>query len=452
MVDRDVSSLVEWERGRFIPGVTLDDAETVLVMRLLDEDRLAIEPIAGGIRVSATSWIGVVCLRDVEIRVVPKYAGGDLGVLRMLDYASGLPALGIYEDALRSLHAEGSSLVDLLGWLLADRTARIVRAGLLADYVHRDEELRVLRGRLRVMDQVRVHFGRIETLECAYDEHETDILENRILSGALGIAQRACRDPEVVSRVAMLRGVLDEACEGRAIDSELARGVLEYNRRNEHYRAAHEIAWLFLERAAIDDLFAAGRVSSFAFLIDMNRLFEDFVTRLLRDALEPAGTRVLAQRRDRSIIENELTGRPYGTIIPDILLDDQSSRAAAYPSARRREVQAVRPASPRSRRRLPGLLLCLRLPPPERRRPRHPGRAAHVSLDGGGHSNGSQSAPGRWDRNGSHPRPWRRYPSCPRGCRGPFDLVAARDPRDPLHSGPPHFCDGLSNSARRGIN
>jgi len=31
----------------------------------------------------------------------------------------------------------------------------------------------------------------------------------------------------------------------------------------------------------------------------------------------------LAQRRDRSIIENELTGRPYGTIIPDILLDDR---------------------------------------------------------------------------------------------------------------------------------
>jgi 5-methylcytosine-specific restriction enzyme subunit McrC len=323
MADRDVASLVEWERGRFIPGVTLDDAETVLALRLAAEDRLAIEPIAGGIRVSATSWVGVVCLRDVEIRVVPKYAGGDLGVLRMLDYASGLPALGIYEDALRSLHAEGSSLVDLLGWLLADRTARIVRAGLLADYVHRDEELRVLRGRLRVMDQVREHFGRIETLECSYDEHETDILENRILAGALGIAQRACRDPEVVSRVAVLRGVLDEACEGRAIDAELARGVLEYNRRNEHYRAAHEIAWLFLERAAIDDLFAAGRVSSFAFLIDMNLLFEDFVTRLLRDALEPAGTDVLAQRRDRSIIENELTRRPYGTIIPDILLDDR---------------------------------------------------------------------------------------------------------------------------------
>ena len=132
MVERDVASLVEWERGRFIPGVTLEDAEMALALRLAAEDRLAIEPIAGGIRVSATSWVGVVCLRDVEIRVVPKYAGGDLGVLRMLDYASGLPALGIYEDALRSLHAEGSSLVDLLGWLLADRTARIVRDGLLA--------------------------------------------------------------------------------------------------------------------------------------------------------------------------------------------------------------------------------------------------------------------------------------------------------------------------------
>ena len=34
----------------------------------------------------------------------------------------------------------------------------------------REETLRVLRGRLRLMDQVRHQYGRIETLECAYEE------------------------------------------------------------------------------------------------------------------------------------------------------------------------------------------------------------------------------------------------------------------------------------------
>ncbi len=320
---RQVVTLTEWERGKFVEGVELDPSEQSLVDRLGADDRLDVERIAGGLRLSATSWIGVVRLRDVEVRVVPKYAGGDLGVLRMLDYASGLPALARYE-ALRTLHTEGANLVDLLGWLLADHTERLARAGLLADYVRHDETMPFLRGRLRLMDQVRERFGRVEQLECSYDEHETNILENQILAAATAVARRMCSDPEVVSRLSRQLSLLDEACDGSALDPASARAVLDYNRRNEHYRPAHEIAWLFLGRRGLDDVFAAGRTDSFAFFLDMNQLFEDFVTRLLRDALEPTGIIVHAQRRDRSIVENELTHRPYAAIIPDILLDDRT--------------------------------------------------------------------------------------------------------------------------------
>jgi 5-methylcytosine-specific restriction enzyme subunit McrC len=321
--NRPVAELTEWERGRFVEGVALDPSEQALIDRLGVDDRLDVEQIAGGVRLSATSWIGVVRLRDVEIRVIPKYAGGDLGVLRMLDYASGLPALARYE-AVRTLHTEGANLVDLLGWLLADHTDRIVRAGLLADYVRHDESMAVLRGRLRLMDQVRMHYGRIEQLECSYDEYETNVLENQVLAAALAVARRVCSDRLILARLSILLSLLDTACDGSPLDPASARAVLEYNRRNEHYRQAHAISWLFLGRKGLDDVYAAGRTDSFAFLLDMNQLFEDFVTRLLRDALEPAGIVVHAQRRDRSIVENELTHRPYAAIIPDILLDDRA--------------------------------------------------------------------------------------------------------------------------------
>jgi 5-methylcytosine-specific restriction enzyme subunit McrC len=323
MGPREPETISEWASGHYIPEVLLDEADAVLATKLAEGDRLAIEQVPGGIRVSATSWIGVVRLSAVEIRIVPKYAGGDLGVLQMLDYASGLPALETY-DALRTLKTEGRSLVDLLGWLLADRTERIVRGGLIADYVARTDRLRVLRGRLQVMDQVRQHFGQIDVLECAFEEHESDVVENQVLGAALAAARRVCSDPDVLSKIARLMPVIDEACDASTLDATNARAVLDYNRRNEHYRSAHEIAWLFLARLGVDDVFATGRTEAFAFLLDMNQLFEDFVTRLLRDALEP-GIQVHAQRRDRSIVENELTRRPYAAIIPDILLDQRSA-------------------------------------------------------------------------------------------------------------------------------
>ena len=53
----------------------------------------------------------------------------------------------------------------------------------------------------------------------------------------------------------------------------------------------------------------------------MNVLFERFVTRFLEDTFAGSTVRVLAQRRDRSLILNEVTWRPYAAVIPDVLLE-----------------------------------------------------------------------------------------------------------------------------------
>jgi hypothetical protein len=55
------------------------------------------------------------------------------------------------------------------------------------------------------------------------------------------------------------------------------------------------------------------------FLFDMNRLFEDFVTRLTEHAF--AGTDITVHAGpSRSILIDNDTGRPYRSIVPDLLL------------------------------------------------------------------------------------------------------------------------------------
>jgi len=78
---------------------------------------------------------------------------------------------------------------------------------------------------------------------------------------------------------------------------------------------------VLLERLGINDLYAGGPGQSFVFLIDMNRLFEAFVTRLLTDTLEPHGIRVLPQHRTPSIVVDEDLGTTYARVIPDLLVD-----------------------------------------------------------------------------------------------------------------------------------
>ena len=196
----------------------------------------------GRVRVTATSWIGVVRLRDVELRVVPKYAGGDLGVLRMLDYASGLPALRTF-DSLRTLQTRAVALSTFSAgsWPIRQHGSSVPAClrtmsprgpapgaswpaqgdGPSPSPVWADRDARM---RLQ--------------------EHETDVLENQVLAGAVALARRVCSDPEVVSG-RLLLPVLDEACD-RPCSTRPLHVRLDYNRRNEHYRPAHEIAWLFL--------------------------------------------------------------------------------------------------------------------------------------------------------------------------------------------------------------
>ena len=92
-----------------------------------------------------------------------------------------------------------------LALLLAEECRRVVRAGLLADYIEREEDLPILRGRLLLDRQVLRRFGRLDRLECRHDEHERDILENRILAAALRACGRraaACRCPPQCGRAA----------------------------------------------------------------------------------------------------------------------------------------------------------------------------------------------------------------------------------------------------------
>lgn len=277
----------------------------------------------GRLRVTSKAWVGVICLSNLEIRVVPKLVGEELGVLGMIEYCSGLPALRRV-DAVRTLKSGGSNLVDLICQMLNDEADGLIREGLLQDYVPREETLTAVRGKLRLRDQFLRRYGQVDLLECAFDEFEGDILENRIVGAGLLAARRLTSNWEIRERAARLESVFAEVASYGALDPELADSMLVYHRRNEHYRSAHEWAFMLLEHSRIRELFDAGDRRVSAFLINMNTLFERFVTRLLTDAYVGSDVRVSSQRRTPSVIVDEASGRTYAQIIPDIMLTSNS--------------------------------------------------------------------------------------------------------------------------------
>ncbi len=320
--------LCEWE-SRVFEGVALTPTSRAHAARLAEgrEPRLQIDELRDGLRVRARSWVGVVRLDGLEIRIVPKLAGEQLGLVRLLEQVSGLDGLARLAGEA-GLHLAGDNLLDLVALLFAEACEGVLRRGLLAGYVEREEDLPVVRGRILADRQVLRRFGRLDQIVCRFDELEHDLDENRLLAVTLRVAHRRVSAPAVRRRLARLRAILDPICDLTQLDLQTVRTELAYNRLNTHYEQAHALAWLLLDGLGVEDLLVPGETRGFAFLLDMNLLFERFVERIVRRVLPAEEFRVRYQASHGSILWNATAQRPYAHVIPDLLVEERSRRDA----------------------------------------------------------------------------------------------------------------------------
>ncbi|MFF3710488.1 McrC family protein [Streptomyces phaeochromogenes] len=311
-------TLREYET-RVVEGVRLSSADRALCSGEQLAGRLQVRELAGGrVELTAGPCVGVVRLDACEIRVLPKYLGEELDVLRMLEYAAGrvLPAL----DAARTVREGAPHLRDLVALLATEHCERLLARGVRRGYVTVEDELPAVRGRLLADRQVLQHYGRLDRLACRFDEHDSDIVDNRLCAAAVDLAARTARSPTVRARARRAATQFAQVAPTPLGDLRTALAGLDYHRHNRHYESAHRWAALLLSGGGITDLFARGPLTSRAFLIDMNVLFESFATRLLQEAAAGTGYDVRGQSRHAGVLHDERTGRSYTEVRPDVLL------------------------------------------------------------------------------------------------------------------------------------
>jgi 5-methylcytosine-specific restriction enzyme subunit McrC len=313
-----VVELSEWDEV-FIPNAALTPSDRRIVGQLFPYRRLLFDELTTGLRIRAQSWVGLIRLENFDLRVVPKLADGNAKLVQMLAITGGIRAAW-QNEAIRTVHAERvPDLLDLLSLLLIRESERILAGGVLHDYVEREEALGAVRGRFLADRQLLKRFGQFHLLECRFDEHDSDIDENRLLAFALGTCKTLLRDRFLIRRVLSLHEQFASICESEHLDTRHLRTSIVYHRLNSHYAGAHELCWLILEAMGIADLLTSGSVRSNVFLIDMNSLFERFVHKLIEFCLGTA-YRVQYQMKMRSILWDADRDRPYSAVIRDFQL------------------------------------------------------------------------------------------------------------------------------------
>ncbi len=222
------------------------------------------------------STVGAVEIGDLSVLIEPK-----VGIPRLLSLACY--AMGEFKPQnLDFDFGEDEALPDVLTLSLAAASRRAFRRGLLHGYRTEEERLYGIRGRIRFDDQLRRRFGVAIPVEVRYDDFTDDILANRLVKAAVArLSRMRLRSREARRQLGWVAGMLS-----RISLIEFSPGKtpeIGFDRLNKHYRGVVALARLILRHSEYQS--TRGDIRARGFLVDMNKLFQEFLTRALRETL-----------------------------------------------------------------------------------------------------------------------------------------------------------------------
>ena len=285
--------LREYEESEY----KLSDAERDALLGEARSLDLSITPVAGegkAYRLRPGSTVGAVEIGGLSVLIEPK-----IGIPQLLSLACY--AIGAYRLQEKRLFdfSRHAALPDALALALGAAARRAFSRGLLHGYITEEEALYTVRGRIRFDEQMRRRFGVPLPVEVRYDEFTDDILPNRLVKAAAGrLGAMPLRSSGARRGLGWIAGILDNV----SFVEYRPDGVPEvpFDRLNDHYKDVVALSRLILRHGA----FGAGRgdVRASGFLMDMNVVFQEFVTVALREALG-VSDRVFRERHVRTLDE-----------------------------------------------------------------------------------------------------------------------------------------------------
>ena len=226
--------------------------------------------------INPNQYVGVILLPSgLRLEIRPKVPIANL--FYMLSCAFEMPWPFRPEWAL---FQSFDDVLAAIAQIFCDLVEQRVREGLYRAYVEQEENRAVIRGRIVFLEDLRRNCLTRQRVYCRFADFTWDIEENQIIRQVLHLLSGWGFYSGLRLRLSQLDSALSEitptAMPGAVI------GHFRYNRFNEDYRPIHQLCRLFLEGNSLSE--QLGILDSRTFLLDMNELFEQFITQLLDSA------------------------------------------------------------------------------------------------------------------------------------------------------------------------
>ncbi|WP_200415355.1 McrC family protein [Arcobacter sp. FWKO B] len=229
----------------------------------------------------AQKFVGVIQTKDgTTIEILPKVKNVDEQkskdiLLKMLKTLKKSPFKNLNTANLKTYKMP---LLEIFITMFVEELARLVQKGIKSDYITKEENLKFLKGKLKINEQIKYNYIHKERFFVQYQEFVSDRVENRLIKTTLQYLYKKSKLNKNQQRIREFLFVFDDVGISHNIKTDFEK--IKLNRQMKDY----ELVLLWCKTFLLDNSFSPykGNTIAFALLFDMNLLFESYVGRYLK--------------------------------------------------------------------------------------------------------------------------------------------------------------------------
>lgn len=261
------------------------------LQRYLERAKLTSALTVTAANIKATSWVGVVKYKNLQIEILPKLIthiqneDGQLSDDEKSQILGNLVFMLSYTKELNIKSSESAKLANtknpFLEVLIREYATSLfdcLKRLTPKNYVREEDNLNYLRGKLKFNENIKYNCANKARFYCEYDEYsENNILNQLFLYVAQCLYSISC-DSKNKQR---LKQIIDYFCDIKFIrfNSTMCEKI-KLTRQQQLFEKPFKLAKMFVENSSVD--ISKNQFENITLLWDMNKLFEEFIYQVIR--------------------------------------------------------------------------------------------------------------------------------------------------------------------------
>lgn len=248
------------------------------------------------------NYVGVIQIGGTTIEILPKAdklnsnSSNEKDIwhkvlLKMLGHCKKIKVNAVSEASLRKKY---QSLLDLYFELYLNEVNQLLQKGLIKKYNQNSGNILALKGRLDFAKNIQQNLVRQERFHTTHQVYDYNHLANQILFKALKVLKTISNNTYLIDGVNRLLASFPEINEIEINKYHFDK--ITSNRKTEPYNEALKIAKMIILNYSPD--IKGGDENMLALLFDMNKLWEEYIYRMLLK-VEDSSIKVSFQNRDK---------------------------------------------------------------------------------------------------------------------------------------------------------